>query len=207
MALTRSSYKCCISGIGLSTTEAYRFTEGQPRVIHARLWNAWKQKHGEDFMPDGMPTKETLTWPPNFRDQQHAFILQELVTLKAEILVDHNVPKEQQAHVLKYTKVLFSWFLIVDAQCALIELNKFIESIQLFIVVGPTELSETCLNLLQMMMVSVFNEPTQAEVIASFDDIQPAVTSTAESAIWRYIILANGIVNAEPADAGPAEQY
>lgn len=192
MALTRSSFKCCISGISLDTTESYVFGDTK-RVIHARLWNSWLQKQGEDFMPDGMPTKETLTWPTNFKDTQHAFILLELNVLKNEIVVDHSLTREEQQAIFKYLKVLFSWFFIVDAQCALIELNKFIESVQLFITVGPTEVSEQCLNLLQSMMVSVFNGQTQGDVIADFDSI--SLISSNSSAIWRYIVLSNGIIS------------
>jgi hypothetical protein len=193
MALTRSSFKCCISGISLDTTEAFVF-EGSKKVIHARLWDSWKQKNGEDLMPDGMPTKESLTWPPNFKDTQQSFIILELNLLKTEVVVDHSLTREQQLAIFKYLKVLFSWFFIVDAQCALIELNKYIESVQLFITAGPTEIAEQCLNLLQSMMVSVFQGQTQADVIADFDTMNP-ISSASSSAIWRYIVLSNGIIS------------
>ena len=229
MAFTRSSYKCCISGIGLDTTEALNVTVGEtPKVIHARLWNSWSLLYGFEFLPDGQKnvtgstastasaaisvsesakndtaivsseaaSVELKSLPSNFSELQQQFILKELFALRAEIMVDHALTKEEQSAHFKYIKVLFSWFLSLDAQCALIELNRFIETLQVFIAAGQTEAAENTLNLLQMIMVAIFNNPTASDVVTGIDEVQ-ARTVASETALWRYIILANGIVSTE----------
>ena len=224
MALTRSNYKCCMSNVSLDTQEATSFSfSGCQKVIHSRLWSSWSSKFGSELLPDGVTnlkessgssisgfpsssgsesracsatdsTVLTASQRQKLKDLQCQFILNELLIVRSEAMADHAVAKDTQTLLFKYIKVLFCWYLSIDAQSALIELNKFIETLQLFIASGTTEFAEASLNLLQMMMVSVFNCSSHAEVVQGIDEIQ-ASTVAAETAIWRYIILASGIVS------------
>jgi hypothetical protein len=60
------------------------------------------------------------------------------------------------------------------------------------------DIYESILFILQGILVTIFTEPNFQTIVSTIDELSNTNTNVMESAIWRYVILQNGVVANEP---------
>lgn len=198
MALTRSSFKCCIGHISLDTDDA-AFVG--PKVIHKGLLNSWTLMSAEASAPDIISAA--------FNDNYKSLCLEFIKRQKASCLTELFTSNQKTfKSLLAYMKCLVTWHLKLDAFQCLRDCNDTCDLIKAVMDAQSDALPDSALvstaqnseqeaqsNVLYFFhaaCISIFNEPTYTAIVASIDEI--GVPASTDASIWRYVILDNGVV-------------
>lgn len=175
--MTRSLFKCSYSGITLDPEEAVTF---ENKIYHKKTYDAWTL-HG-------------------FTGKENEFITNELqnIIFNDVFCAPNLVTSALKKKIILNIKVLVCWLLQLDPQRLLLTLQKNIETIERHLSENENHVPDLCdsvLDLLQTCLVNIFNHASVIEIISSIDEINSTAGSNViESAIWRYVILSNGVV-------------
>jgi hypothetical protein len=195
MALTRSSFKCCISDLSLIIEESINIKD---KLISLPLWNSWSLKYGSAMMPDGFMLENQTSLPKNvlLRRQQDFFIEQFGLVSMNIISASLNSDDNECAKLLRYLKVLVCWSLKFDARLGIEKLNEQLNNYQELLSDGAVPLLDNADNAMQSILVIIFNGLSLNEIIVAIDEIYVGTPRYgSDSTIWQYSILSNGVIS------------
>ena len=201
MAMTRSLFRCSYSGITLDPDDA--ITTSENKIYHKKTYEAWQARlnvigSGEPVNSRAVPGAES-----NFiKNELQTLIFDEV--FYSPIDAPHTTTSKKK--IFLNLKVLICWLIQLDPQCLILLLQKNIELLEGHISENKNNLydetlCDNVLDFLQTCLVNIFNQNTVIEIINSIDEIITSYvtsSSTIESAIWRYVILNNGVVSQTP---------
>lgn len=198
MATTRSSYKCCISNITLTTTESFLV---DTRVIHKRLFTMWSLQH-PGLLPDGsvyqtvtdhdgteVRSQRAEVQTPVGLQEKIRFVEEEFITLLAEIVclptTSGSFSSSHTNTLYTYFKVISAWLLVLDTRSAMEYLSKAADTL------NQMELSvdlEPFIMLINSTLTAILNLPNASAVVADIDE-QKFQFATID--VIRYAVVAS----------------
>jgi hypothetical protein len=143
---TRSSLRCTLSGIALEPSEVMTVNG---RVFHHILINEWLNLNGETEPDTASKT------------DQAQFLYNEWARVLTHVICEPSLA------ILRYMKVLITWYILIDPAAAIHALTiattscKNVEDAEPF-----TFLFRACLKI-------ILTAPTREQILSEIEDIQP----------------------------------
>ena len=196
MALTRSSFKCCISDLSLLIEESININD---KLLSLPLWNSWSSKYGSTMLPDGTMLEVSTNLPRQvLLARQQNFFIDQIGLISGNIVsASLNCDENECAKLMRYFKVLICFALKFDARLGIEKLNEILHNYEEILSDGAVPLLDNAENTMQSILVTIFNGTSLQEIITSIDEIfvgTPRYGVNGEVSIWQYSILSNGVI-------------
>jgi hypothetical protein len=194
MALTRSSFKCCISNLSVNIEDSATIND---KIITLLLWTSWSSKYGASFLPDGtvLDGSTNLT-KGQLKKRQDEFFIEQFDTTAASIVSSSlNQEEHVSTKMLRYLKVLVCWALKFNAKLCIEKLHEQVKNYEDILADGAVPLLDNAENIMQSILVLIFNSSSLSEIILSIDEISVSPRQASDVSIWQYSILSNGVIS------------
>lgn len=194
MALTRSSFKCCISNLSVCIEESATIND---KIITLLLWTSWSSKYGASFLPDGTVLDGSTSLTKNIlKKRQDEFFIEQFDKTNASIVSSSlNQEELNTLKMLRYLKVLICWALKFDAKLCIQKMQEQLQNYDGILSDGGLPLLDNAENIMQSILVLIFNASSLQEIILSIDEISVSTRQASDISIWQYSILSNGVIS------------